>query len=86
MSALPSGTSPLTTCSEKGLEVFKGTYAADFSAHGVGTLVSSAHHHFVDDNLFSAKDNAILADDSCDCAAKIQTVISHVSSNELTFS
>ena len=43
---------------------------ADLLGHRENALVSSAHHHLVHDNLFSAKDNTVLADNSHDSATQ----------------
>ena len=71
--ALPSGTIPFTTWSKSWLakrkQTFK-TYAADLSCNWVSTLVSSAYHHLIDDDLLGSKNNSILADDAYDCATK----------------
>ena len=47
----------------------QGTYTADLFSHGVDTLVSTTEHHLVDNNLLSAQDNAIGADNSA-CGAE----------------
>ena len=46
------------------------TYTADRFRDGRCSLVSARQHHLVDDYLFSSHDNAILADDSANSAAK----------------
>ena len=60
MSALPSGTSPLTTCEGKQIisrdaHKNESAYAADLSADRVGAFVGSADHHLVDYDLLGAQ-------------------------------
>ena len=44
------------------------TYTADLLGDGVGSLVSAAEHHFVDDDLLGSQDDSILANNSANGA------------------
>lgn len=64
ISALPSGTIPLTTYFLRQLCTEKIAYTADMGSDRVRTFVGSAEHHLVDDNLLSSKDDAVLANNT----------------------
>ena len=59
------------------------TYTSDLSADGVGALVSAADHHLVDNNLLSAQDDSIAADDANNCATEVKKY-TQCQSNHLT--
>ena len=50
------------------------TYASNFSADGVGALVSATDHHLVNDNLLSPHNDSILAYDSDNSAIEREVV------------
>lgn len=49
------------------------TYTANLFGDVVDSLVSSADHHLVDDNLFRAQNDSILAQDSANGATETKS-------------